>query len=307
MKRHLAIVALVAIGAYGCTSNQNQQCSCPTTACPAPKTTPAAKPAAAAETPATPAQANIPTKANPVTTVQPTGVETPAAQTVTAVPTKAITPVAPAQSTVEITSIQAVVVAEAPPIDGTLNSPIWEKSPALKFVNAKDNQNAHLDTTARVLVDDNNLYVAFACAEAKTDSLVASAATGTDDIWRDDSVEVYISADGKTTYHYAVNAKGAFSAAKVTEDEMVDNAWKSDAVIKTTLDKGKGWSVTLCIPLKSFAAKPGDNQTWLFNLNRTKPNGDDTSDWSETTWSTRGTSKYRDMSTWGRLTGVKVK
>jgi hypothetical protein len=230
-----------------------------------------------------------------------TAAATPAPAAARPVPPPPIPPIMPDAGA---TTVEAVLVESGPAIDGALADPAWEKCPPMGFVNAEMNHGQGPQTTARVLYDAENLYVAFDCIDADTEGLVADA-TKEQDLWKDDCVELYISTNGADYYHYAVNSKGFSGATKADQDGLRDARWKSHALIKASIEKGAGWSVTMRIPVDDLSAKAGENQNWLLNLNRTKPKG--SGGQSETTWSTRGTSKYDDMSTWGCLIGVNIR
>jgi hypothetical protein len=60
----------------------------------------------------------------------------------------------------------------------------------------------------------------------------------------------------------------------------------------------------MSVPLKDLGAKPGKDQTWQMNLNRTKPTGDP--EGIESSWSSQGRSTYHDTEGWGKLTAVNI-
>jgi hypothetical protein len=197
----------------------------------------------------------------------------------------------------------AVYTKQAPAIDGTAASPAWQQSPPLALGRVDGSAVGDLKTTARILLDDKNLYVAVQCDDKNAAALAAAATARDDEVWKDDSVELFVSPDGKTAYQFAVNSKGAMLDGKGSLDDRADSSWNSSAVAKADVQKGKGWSVTLSVPLKDLGAKSGKGQTWLFNLYRTKPADEG---FVEMTWSAKGTSKYSDSSGWGKLAGVNV-
>ena len=190
-------------------------------------------------------------------------------------------------------------------MDGTLSSPIWQKCPPLVLGMIASPDAGLLQTTAHILLDKQNLYIGWLCVEKNTASLVAKATSRDGEVWTDDSFEVYVSPDGEKAYHFAVNSKGVLLDGKSMLGERSDNSWNSGATAKTTVDKDKCWSGTLCIPLKDLAPKSGAGQTWKLNLNRSKPAGDGET-FTESSWSAAGLHRYRDASGWGKLTGVNI-
>ena len=203
--------------------------------------------------------------------------------------------------------VSAVVVAKGPAIDGTLSSPVWQKAPVLGLGKLESAELGGLKTNARVLMDDKNLYVAWECVEPATSELAATVKTRDGVIWEDDCVELFVSADNKTYYHFIANSAGALYDSKgdMADASAEDKEWNSAAVVKVSIDKNKCYVVTMSVPLKDLGAKSGKDQAWALNLNRTKPGSGDVR-YIESTWSAKGKSKYADSSGWGKLTGVKV-
>lgn len=202
----------------------------------------------------------------------------------------------------------AVVVDQAPPLDGTLASPIWQKCPPLVLGRIESHDPGPLQTTVRVLLDKQYLYVGWQCVETNTGALVADATERDGEVWRDDNVELFLSPDGTACYHFAVNAKGVLYDSKGEIGFEGDITWNSAATVKTAIEKNQGWSGTMAIPLKDLAVKRGKGQTWALNFNRTQPTKDseDNLTFIESSWSAEGHSKYGDASGWGKLTGVNI-
>lgn len=202
--------------------------------------------------------------------------------------------------------LTAVMVKKGPPIDGTLKSPIWQHCPPLVLGEVMSEEIGELKTTARVLFDAKNLYVAWECLEADTGSMKAEAVLRDDDAWNDDSVELFISGDPRVgVFHFAVNSKGVLQDWKVDPYGDNDLSWDSSAVAKASVEPSKRWIVTLSVPLKELGAYVGENQTWPMNLNRTKPAGEQ--QWTESSWSSEGRSSYNDSSGWGKIVGVTIR
>lgn len=202
--------------------------------------------------------------------------------------------------------LTAVMVKKAPPVDGTLKSPIWKACPPLKLGQVMSEEIGELKTTARMLFTETHLYVAWECLEADTGSLKAEAKQRDDDAWNDDSVELFISGDARVGYfHFAVNSQGVLQDWKIDPYETSDLSWNSSAKAAASVEKGKGWIVTLSVPLKELGAYVGKDQTWPMNLNRTKPLGPQ--QWTETSWSAKGRSSYNVVEGWGKVVGVAVR
>jgi hypothetical protein len=197
----------------------------------------------------------------------------------------------------------AVYTKQAPAIDGMAAGPAWQQCPPLTLGRIDGAAIGDLKTAAFILLDDKNLYVAWQCDDKNTAALAANATARDEEVWKDDSVELFVCSDGKTAYQFVVNSKGALLDGKGPVDGTADRSWNSSATAKADIQKGKGWSVTLSIPLKDLGVKSGKGQTWVLNLYRTKPTADG---YVELSWSAKGTSQYSDSAGWGKLVGVNV-
>jgi hypothetical protein len=200
--------------------------------------------------------------------------------------------------------LSAVIVKRGPVVDGTLKDPIWQACPPLELGRCQSDEIGELKSAARVLFDAKNMYVAVECVEQDT-SRLSAAVTGRDAaLWSNDSVDVFVHPEGsQQARHFIVACNGELLDALETGDEG-DTSWNSLAVAKATVNKNRSWIVTLSVPLAELGAKPGMNQTWLLNLNRTRPLGND--QWGESSWSPKGMSNYHDPAGWGKLTRVNV-
>lgn len=98
--------------------------------------------------------------------------------------------------------------ADAPSIDGNLDEPIWKRCPPVFLRTHGQDVPETLETTVRVLRDEDFLYVSFSCEEPGAERVVAQT-TEPDStaIFKDSSVEVFLnpSGDRKNYVHLAVN------------------------------------------------------------------------------------------------------
>jgi len=203
--------------------------------------------------------------------------------------------------------LSAVIVSKGPAIDGTLNDPIWQACRPLALGKCQSDEIGDLKATARVLFDAKNMYVAFECLEEDTSQL-KSDVTGRDAaIWNNDYVDVFVRPQGsQQSYHFLVACNRELLDATGTGStgSESDTSWNSSAAVAVKVNKNKSWVVTMSVPLAELGAKPGENQTWLLNLNRTKPLGGQ--QWAESSWSPKGLSNYHDPDGWGKITRVNI-
>ena len=165
----------------------------------------------------------------------------------------------------------AVHTTRAPASDGTLNDPAWQKATLLTMGDVIGPRKARLTSTARILFDATTLYVGFECQEPNTAALKATARPD-GEVWSDDCVELFISADPDIGYkHIGLNPQGTtFDQACPSKSEN-DVTWNAPLKCKTHIEKNKRWTATLAIPLKELNAYVGTGLDWRINITRCRP------------------------------------
>ncbi|MBM4031930.1 MAG: hypothetical protein FJ291_09110 [Planctomycetes bacterium] len=173
----------------------------------------------------------------------------------------------------------AVLIAKPeaePAIDGKLDDACWAKAAAVPFrlMDGSADRPKRV-TSAKLLATDKTLFVAIVCAE--TEQLRSRKRDRDENIWEDDSVELFIKPGPEPTrqyHHLIVNPEGSF-----LDDLGGDNgAWQSE--LKLAAAKGKdAWAVELAIPLAELTK--GEDKAklagpWRLNLTRMRQSrGDD--------------------------------
>ncbi|OGV69831.1 MAG: hypothetical protein A3K19_28930 [Lentisphaerae bacterium RIFOXYB12_FULL_65_16] len=147
---------------------------------------------------------------------------------------------------------------EPPKLDGKLDDKCWTGEPAVKQFLRNDGKGpAKQQTRAWLAYDDKKLYVAMECIEGEPGTIIALVTNDGGEVWRDDSVEVFL--DQAHTHqnaaHYVANVLGRRNPA---------SGWDAVAV-RTDV----GWTIEMALPLGSVAPKPGDMIG--LNLCRTRP------------------------------------
>ncbi|HUS92975.1 MAG TPA: GDSL-type esterase/lipase family protein [Phycisphaerae bacterium] len=203
--------------------------------------------------------------------------------------------------------VQAVIVDKAPPIDGRGAEGAWAKCPPMPLGDCSGTGPGAFETTARVLFDATKLYVAWQCAESDTDSLAQATTRRDGDVWEDDCVELFVTGDPREGYyHFVINPAGVvYDGRRSAASASYDAAWSPPIDVKAHVEKAKGWSVTLAVPLKELGAFVGEGQAWVCNLNRTRParGGRGLCEWS---WAVMGSNDYHQVKDYGRIAGVTV-
>ena len=173
--------------------------------------------------------------------------------------------------------------------DGKLDEEVWKSAPQTRAFLRPDGKpmSPALRTTARLLYDDTNLYVAF---EVK-DQDVRSTKTDRDDpLWEQDVVEVYLDpgSDGKRYVELQVSPKNVVFDAMFDSHrspKWEDAAKRATIPMVTAVDvqglvndpsADQGWTVEMAIPFRALpdvteTPKPGT--TWTMNLYRIDEKG----------------------------------
>jgi hypothetical protein len=173
--------------------------------------------------------------------------------------------------------------ANAPQIDGKLDDAAWKNAESVVFLFPWDQQTgAKQKTTARLLWDENHLYVGYECEDA---DITAQFDQRDDPTYRDDAVEIFINPNPKQLdfyYGLEMNARAVLYDYFMIFGKMLMKRMNFDGVklmtnINGTLnarnDKDTGWTLELAIPWSNFqeltrTLPPAPNSVWTANLNR---------------------------------------
>ncbi|MBN8588211.1 MAG: carbohydrate binding family 9 domain-containing protein [Rhodothermia bacterium] len=176
--------------------------------------------------------------------------------------------VAQAQRTV----MQAVRTTTPPLIDGRVDEDIWSQAVVFDtFIQYKPDEGQPVSerTEARVLYDDNALYIAVVCYDRQPERILRRLSRR-DRIVESDGVGIAIDsyADRKTSFLFVVNAAGVKSDGLFQNDGSEpdmnwDALWEGVAAMRPD-----GWSVEYRIPYQALRFAPGEIQTWGILVNR---------------------------------------
>ena len=148
-------------------------------------------------------------------------------------------------------------------LDGKLDEAAWKTAGSTgAFVKTMDGAKADSAAEAKVLWDEENLYVAFQIE----DSDVWSTLDKRDDkLWTQEAVEIFIDADGdgKSYVELQTNPKGAIFDSYLPSYRKNENDFDSgmkvvvhvDGTIEKRDDTDKGWTVEMQIPLAAAKGK----------------------------------------------------
>ena len=167
-------------------------------------------------------------------------------------------------------------------IDGILAESAWDRAEkAGPFMRSLDGKPATAATEARLLWDDDHLYVAFLCEDANV-----SGAFFNDDekLYTSNVVEIFLnpSGDGSRYDEIEVAPTNALFDASFSGGPRkgMDLSWSSrarhavhvDGTLNDPRDVDRGWTVELAIPFASLTGmpkpRPQRGDRWKFNLYR---------------------------------------
>lgn len=166
-----------------------------------------------------------------------------------------------------------------PVIDGGADDLAWRSSTALAPLQGPASHFEALAaaTSARVLWDDEALYLLVECAEPEPENMVRSGQRRDDPIWAGDDIELIVGVGADDEYvHFIVNPDNLQwdgHSSPQGDDPSWDAEWES-AVAMTA----GGWSAELRLPWEAMGEQAGG--TRRVNLCRARTGGDELSCWS---------------------------
>jgi len=159
-----------------------------------------------------------------------------------------------------------------PVIDGELDEKCWHEATRFEdFVSAgsygEKTGPARERTTARLVCDGGNLYVAFKCLESNIGGLRADTEEHDGKVERDDSVGVFLDAnhDWQTYYYLLVNSAGVCAEKKGSYG--IREEWNPEIRVKTAVED-EFWLVEMAIPFSELGVTSPQGKTWGVNFAR---------------------------------------
>lgn len=166
-------------------------------------------------------------------------------------------------------------------VSGKLDDPAWKNAGSIEFIFPWDAQTgAKQKTTARLLWDDQYLYVGYDCEDA---DIVAVHTERDDPTYLDDAVEIFLNPKPSQTgiyYGLEMNARAVLYDYLMYDASYAMKRFNLSGVklltnIRGTLnargDQDSGWTLEVAIPWENFdelAKRPVNGTVWTANLNR---------------------------------------
>jgi len=169
-------------------------------------------------------------------------------------------------------------------VDGKLDESAWKQAPAVgDFHPLGEEAKVQQQTIAKILWDDENLYVGYYCLDRRISAYVTERHGP---VSRDDCVELFLSPNPSKVsnyYTFEINAIGTMLNRNRTDWWTGPPTWEPDgmkhraswhgATKKDPAGDDRYWIVEMAVPLKNFAkdaahTPPHDGDQWRLNLNR---------------------------------------
>jgi photosystem II stability/assembly factor-like uncharacterized protein len=200
-----------------------------------------------------------------------------------------------------------LVKTSTPPLlDGHIDDECWELAVTSgQFMFGESGETVFPGTSAKFVFDDNNIYVAFECADPEMDRLAAEHNLHDSEVYKDDHVFLSIAPlkhgtgsafyhsnlrrpdplyvnefkPAKEDYHYpgysyylAVNPDGTTLDAYY--DPYDDGYYYVDRdlnAVTSTRKGATGWTVELSVPIRSFGVRMDPGTIWSVSVGRMRP------------------------------------
>ena len=160
-------------------------------------------------------------------------------------------------------------------LDGKLDEPAWSSAPAAtEFTQSYPNPGAQptQKTEARILYDDDAMYVGVRMFDTKPDSIAAQLArrdaSGIYSDWLHVVIDSYH--DRRSGFRFSVNPKGVQKDVLHSDDRNEDLNWDAVWEVATNVDSA-GWTAELRIPfsqLRFGGAPKGVERLWGLHIQR---------------------------------------
>ena len=170
--------------------------------------------------------------------------------------------------------VQAARATSPITLDGVLDDAAWALAPVIAdFVQARPDRGfpASERTEARILYDDEYLYVGVQLYDREPDKLVIPSLeqdfeSGNSDIF---GITLDTFLDRRNAFMFLVNPMGAVKEAQDFDDSRQENAaWEGIFQVRTTIHP-QGWTVEWAIPFTTLRFDPRkDPQDWGMNMMR---------------------------------------
>ena len=203
----------------------------------------------------------------------------------------------------ELPTYQVLRTDQGIQVDGRLDEADWQRAVPIDFVMPWSDleKEQPQSTTARLLWDDDNLYIIYECVDPYLHSEVTEHDGA---VYQEDAVEIFATPNMEVPgnyYGYEMNINGtlldyvAFRGGK-ERTKAIHPSWQNEGVVIATTydgtlndhsDTDQSWILEISIPHDNFRhlggrIPPQDGDQWRAGLNRTKGYQGQFGLWSDT-------------------------
>jgi hypothetical protein len=188
-------------------------------------------------------------------------------------------------------------------VDGVLDDPAWTDAAVLADLVQQDplpGEPTPFRTEVRILVDADNVYLAFHCFDPQPDRIAIHTLQRDGNLDGDDHVTIVLDTflDNRTGYYFSMNAAGAKLDGLILGADNASSDWDGiwDGKARKTPD---GWTAEIALPAKTLHFTSGAAE-WGFNVERVVPRDRLHLRWTGISLD----AALTDMRRCGRLSGV---
>ncbi|MEZ4279048.1 MAG: DUF5916 domain-containing protein [Myxococcota bacterium] len=203
-----------------------------------------------------------------------------------------------------VPTVHAVLVEEAPVIDGVLDDPIWQRAEVitdLTQVEPVQGAPPSFRTEVRILTDGDTLFVSVHAFDPEPDKIVANRMARSELFFYDDNFGINLDTfhDHRSGFFFQINPLGGRRDATFEGDlfeENWDGIWYAKARIVES-----GWVGEIAIPFKTLGFVEGQDD-WGLNVSRRVRRFNEDDRWADPTIQRLSVN----MAQAGVLTGMSV-
>jgi len=167
--------------------------------------------------------------------------------------------------------VRAVRVDQPINVDGRLDEAVWRSAEVVTTFTQRDPDQGKAPrqrTEARIVYDDDALYVGARMYDTAPDSIVARLARRDNDP-NSDAFGIMLDPyrDKRTGYYFVVTAAGVLEDGVMLNDGWDDDSWDGVWMARAQRDE-QGWTCEMRIPFSQMRFRAGDGQVWGVNLQR---------------------------------------
>ena len=199
---------------------------------------------------------------------------------------------------------RAVLVTEAPKIDGVLDDAVWEQSEVITELTQVEPvfcSAPGFRTEIRILTDGDVLYFSMRAYDPEPDKIVANRMARSAVFFYDDGFNIQLDTfhDRQNGFFFQVNPNGGRRDGTFARDNFEEN-WDGIWYASAKIDS-KGWVAEVAIPFKTLSFRPGAD-VWGLQLSRRVRRVNQEMRWADPSLQRFGIN----MSRAGTLTGMSV-